>query len=407
MPLYLGLDANTQGLNAIVIEIDGERRRVVFNRTLNFDRDLPHYGTTGGMRRGADGDLHASPVMWAEALDRVLGRLAAAAEIAVECIHAISGAAHRHDDGGLHQHLPDANTLDPSAALAAQLKPSSPIATRFDSLGAYFEALITGADDRLSPYWRKRFALPAASVVPWTGEQAAMAIGTGVIRDGVVAVSFGTNDTVIACATDSAPGASQMTFRNGSLTRDLVRIEYGLDWDAVARLLDGSPGNDGCVMLPWVEREVTPAVAHTGARRFGFDRHDAARNMRGLIEGQMMAMANHAQALGGAPIEKLIATGGAATNRAILQVMANVFGVEVYRLDTGHAAALGAALRAYHADRLATGEPVSWKTVVSGFTEPKPGHRVSPNPRYVATYAELRKDYAMLERLHKDRAPIC
>ena len=87
--------------------------------------------------------------------------------------------------------------------------------------------------------------------------------------------------------------------------------------------------------------------------------------------------------------------------------MANVFGAEVYRLDTGHSAALGAALRAFHADRLAAGEPVSWTTVVSGFTDPKPGHRVSPNPKYVSTYAELRKDYAMLERLHRDRSPIC
>lgn len=407
MPLYLGLDANTQGLNAIVVEIEGDLRRVVFNRSLNFDRDLPHYGTTGGLRRTADGDLHASPLMWAEALDRLLGRLAAAAEIEVERIQAISGATHLNDEGGLHQHLPDAKALDPSAALATQLKPSSAIARRFDSLSAYFEALIGGADARLSPYWRKRFALPHAAIVPWSDDKAAIAIGTGVIRDGVIAIAFGTNDTVIACSTESAPGASLITFRNGSLTRDLVRLEYGLNWDEVARLLDKSPGNDGCLMLPWVEPETTPAVAHAGARRFGFDRHDATRNVRGLIEGQMMAMANHLAAMRGAPVEKVIATGGAAVNRAILQVMANVFGVEVYRLDTEQSAALGAALRAYHADRLAAGEPVSWRTVASGFTDPKPGHRVSPNPKYVAMYAELRKDYAVLERLHRDRHPIC
>ena len=66
--------------------------------------------------------------------------------------------------------------------------------------------------------------------------------------------------------------------------------------------------------------------------------------------------------------------------------MADVFGVDVYRLDVENSAALGAALRAYHADRLAAGEPVSWRTVVSGFTEPNPGHRVSPNPKLVALY---------------------
>ncbi len=160
------------------------------------------------------------------------------------------------------------------------------------------------------------------------------------------------------------------------------------------------------MMLPWVEPEITPPVRHAGVRRFGFDRHDTARNVRGLIEGQLMAMANHAP-VGGATVEKVIATGGAATNRAILQVTANVFGAEVFRLDTAHRAALGAALGAYHADRLAAGDPVSWTTVVSGFTDPQPGHRVSPNPKHVAMYAELRKDYAMLEQLHKDRPPIC
>jgi sugar (pentulose or hexulose) kinase len=406
MPLYLGLDASAHGLTAIVIEIEGERRRVVFNRTINFDRDLPSYGTSGGLRRTAEGNLPASPVMWADALERMLGRLAAAAEIEVERIRAVAGAAH--DTGAsLHQHLPEWPALNPSIALPAQLKAVSPIARRFDSVGSYFEALIAGPDLRLSSYWRQRFALPAAAIVPWTGDETARAIGTGVIRDGIVAISLGVTDTVIVGASESTTGTSSITFRNGSLVRDAIRIEHRLDWDQVARLLEQSPGNGGAVMLPWLERETTPATAHAGLRRFGFDRYDAGRNVRGVIEGQMMAMANHVQLPRRAIVEKVIATGPDAGNRAILQVMANVFGAEVYRLDGEHAAALGAALRAYHADRLTAGEPVSWKTVVSGFTEPRPGHRVSPNPRHVGLYAALRKDYALLERIHTGRAPIC
>ena len=407
MPLYLGLDATTHGLNAIVIEIENDVRRVVFNRSLNFDRDLPHYGTTGGLRRTSEGDLYASPVMWADALDRVMGRLAAAAEIEVERIQAIAGSAHRLDGDGLHQHLPDAKTINPSVALASQLKIASPIARRFESLGAFFESMIAGADLRLSPYWRKRFALPPATIVPWTDDQAAGAIGTGIIRDGVIGVSFGTNDTVTSCASSAAPRATRITFRNGSLARELLRIEHQLDWDEIALLLEASPGNDGWLMLPWFEAETTPPIDYPGIRRFGFDRHDAARNVRGLIEGQLMAMANHAPIVSGGSIERVIATGDAAAHRAVLQVMANVFGAEVYRLDTELSGALGAALRAYHADRLTAGEPVTWKTVVSGFTDPKPGHRVSPNPKHVAMYAGLRKDYAMLERLHQHSRPIC
>ena len=120
-----------------------------------------------------------------------------------------------------------------------------------------------------------------------------------------------------------------------------------------------------------------------------------------------MALANHAAPLSLARIDRVIATGGAAVNRAILQVMANVFNADVDRLDVENSAALGAALRAYHADRLASGEPVSWNTVVSGFTEPHPGHRVPPNPKHAAVYATLRKEYAMLEQLHQHRDPPC
>jgi xylulokinase len=271
----------------------------------------------------------------------------------------------------------------------------------------------------LSPYWQRRLSLPAASIVTWSGDNPCSLVGTGVIRPGVLAVSLGTSDTVFACARAAGTAASHVfraptgdfmnlaCFTNGSLAREWVRQAHDLDWDACARLLERTPGNNGYVMLPWVERESTPRVVHAGVRRFAFDALDAARNVRGLIEGQMMAMANHAAAVTTDPIERIIATGGAAANRSILQVMANVFGVDVHRLDVANSAALGAALRAYHAERLAAGEPVTWESVVAGFTDPHPGHRVTPNPKHVAVYAQLRREYAILERLHQDRPPIC
>jgi xylulokinase len=196
-------------------------------------------------------------------------------------------------------------------------------------------------------------------------------------------------------------------FRNGSLARESIRQEYGLDWNGVAAVLDQSPGNGGRIMLPWLDTEITPRVTSAGLRRFGFDRHDHDANVRGIIEGQLMAIANHAARLCPAPVDRIIATGGAAVNHAILQVMANVFNVDVFRLDVENSAALGAALRAYHAERLAEGDALSWPEVVAGFTDPNPGHRVSPNPRIASMYAELRNDYAFLERLHQDRFPIC
>lgn len=56
----------------------------------------------------------------------------------------------------------------------------------------------------MSPNWRKRYALPAAAVVGWTDDRTASALGTGIVRDGVIAVGFGTNDTVLARANRGA-----------------------------------------------------------------------------------------------------------------------------------------------------------------------------------------------------------
>ena len=56
-------------------------------------------------------------------------------------------------------------------------------------------------------------------------------------------------------------------------------------------------------------------------------------------------------------IDTIYATGGAAANRDILQVMADVFDADVYQLEIGNSAALGAALRAFHADAVRLRRP--------------------------------------------------
>ena len=69
-------------------------------------------------------------------------------------------------------------------------------------------------------------------------------------------------------------------------------------------------------MLPWLEAEITPRVA--ACRPAALRLRSAAMprtNVRGLIEGQMMAIANHASAVSGT-IDRVIATGGAAVNAA-------------------------------------------------------------------------------------------
>lgn len=524
MALYLGLDASTQSLSAIVLEIDGEARRVVFEHALNFDRDLPEYGTSAGVIRGPAGEACAPPAMWADALDRMMSILARDATVDIGGIRAISGAAQQHGSVYLNRRARDAWRglardvplapqlsgtwsrelspvwLDESAgeqcaaiekalggpAATARLTGSRAFArftgpqirkfaecspgayaatTRIHLVSSFLASLLAGGHAPIDPgdgsgmnlmdirtsrwsepaldatapglvlklpdlrpswtivgplarYWQDRYGLPPALVVAWTGDNPSSLVGTGVVSEGHLGVSLGTSDTAFACAREPRPGVSHvfaspaggfmnlMCFRNGSLTRDWVRQSHGFDWDGFSGALDRTPvGNGGALMLPWLEAEITPPVRHAGIRRFGFDERESVRDVRAVVEGQMMAMANHAAALAPEGVIRIVATGGAAANRSVLQVMADVFGAPVDRPGLGNTACLGAALRAFHADRLAHGDPLAWPDVTQGFTQASAADRVVPRSANVEVYRDLRTRYAEIEAIHKDRAP--
>ena len=75
-PLFLGLDLSTQGLKAVLIDEEGT---LVHESSVNFDRDLPSYGTLNGAIRGPDPGEVTSPVrMWLDAYDLIMERMRAA-----------------------------------------------------------------------------------------------------------------------------------------------------------------------------------------------------------------------------------------------------------------------------------------------------------------------------------------
>ena len=264
----------------------------------------------------------------------------------------------------------------------------------------------------LSSYWQQRHGLPAAGIVAWSGDNPCSLVGTGLVREGIVAISLGTSDTIFGLMREprvsrsgeghvfGSPTGDYMgitVFRNGSLARERVRDGFGLTWEQFSHALEQTPpGNSGRMLLPWFEPEITPAIAHAGARRFGLDPADAAANVRGIVEAQMMTMALHSRWMG-VEVKTIHATGGASANRAILQVMADVFGADVYQFDVGNSACLGAALRAFHAHRAASGDAVSWDEVVSGLAEPVRSTLVRPDPSNRATYVEMIERYAERE----------
>ena len=258
----------------------------------------------------------------------------------------------------------------------------------------------------LAGRWCERFDLPALKLVAWSGDNPCSLIGTGLVDEGQLAISLGTSDTIFGPIREprvSAAGIGHVfasptgeymgitVFRNGSLARERVRDEFGLTWDGFSAALRATaPGNDGAMMLPWFEPEITPAVSRAAPMRSGLDAAPPARHVRAIVEAQMMAMARHSEWMGVSP-RTIHATGGASANREILQVMADVFDADVYRFDSTDSAALGAALRAWQADT-----NLSWTEVVDAFARPI-SNPVTPIRQNVSTYASLKPAYHAFE----------
>ncbi|XP_073952663.1 xylulose kinase [Choristoneura fumiferana] len=89
---FLGFDFSTQRLKALVIDED---YGILQEADVEFDVDLPEFRTSGGVRRGEQGEVTAPPLLWVKALDMVMDRLVVAG-VDFSTIEALSGAAQQH-----------------------------------------------------------------------------------------------------------------------------------------------------------------------------------------------------------------------------------------------------------------------------------------------------------------------
>ena len=66
------------------------------------------------------------------------------------------------------------------------------------------------------------------------------------------------------------------------------------------------------------------------------------------------------------------------------------------RFESTNSACLGAAIRAFHADRLLAGQSITWDDAITGLAEPQ-AQPIKPNPKHVVLYRDLRRRYAAFE----------
>ncbi|XKL59126.1 hypothetical protein PGB90_000142 [Kerria lacca] len=218
----------------------------------------------------------------------------------------------------------------------------------------------------INPYYVERFAFnPNCRVVSFTGDNPASLIGM-CLKSNEIAVSLGTSDTIFMWLEDAKllteghilinplqPDnyMAMLCFKNGSLIREKIRNSMAdRSWEEFSKLLERTPrGNFGNMGLFYDEIEIIPRISG----EFRFDKMDnpvkkfssAETEIRALIEGQFVAKRAHAEELGFHidSVSKILATGGASNNKAIVQVLADVFNTPVYTLKEANSASLGGA----------------------------------------------------------------
>jgi xylulokinase len=243
------------------------------------------------------------------------------------------------------------------------------------------------------------------------GDNAAAAVGVGVVREGALSSSIGTSGVIFAhrdaFAPDpsgrvhafchAVPGAwhlmSVTLSAGGSLSwwRDVAGGEFDALVGAASAV---EPGSEGLVFLPYLTGERTPHLDPSA--RGGFVgltvRHGRAHLTRAVMEGVAFSMRDGLEIMRGlgTPDDDIRAVGGGARSPLWLQLQADVYGRPIRRTLIDEGPAYGAALLAgvaagAFADVEEAGTRVRLREEV-----------VEPDPERARRYDELHEIYAAL-----------
>ncbi|MGR3492243.1 MAG: xylulokinase [Shimia sp.] len=243
-----------------------------------------------------------------------------------------------------------------------------------------------------------RFGLPSVPVAGGGGDNAASAIGMGVVREGEGFVSLGTSG-VLFVATDSyrpAPETAVHTFCHAVPGRwhqmgVILACADAVSW--AARLVGqtpeeftaplGQPRAPGhALFLPYLGGERTPlADASVRGAFLGLDHADDTRAIaQAVVEGVCFALADCRDALAatGTRLDTIHAVGGGTASEGWLRILANALGLTLSVPDT---AALGGAFGAARLAMLAdgAGEDI--------LTPPPAHHIIEPDPALSDAFA--------------------
>jgi len=212
----------------------------------------------------------------------------------------------------------------------------------------------------------EELGLPAGlPVAAGGGDNAAAAVGTGIVREGLLSSSVGTSGVLFAHAggfdpdpsgrvhafCHAVPGAYHLMgvtlSAGGSLQwwRDTAGRPYD---DLVGAASGVPPGAEGLIFLPYLTGERTPHLDPEARGAFvGLtSRHDLSHMTRAVMEGVVLALRDALEIMRGlgVPVEQVRATGGGARSELWRQLQADVYGEPIRRTTADEGPAYGAAL---------------------------------------------------------------
>ena len=290
------------------------------------------------------------------------------------------------------------------------------------------------ASTKLSTEAASLTGLPAGlPIIAGGGDQAAQAVGCGIVREGVISTTLGTSGVVFAHSDEyrveskgrlhafchAVPGkwhlmgvmlsaaGSYQWFRN-QLCGEEVNQEKETGRDAYEILNEAaasiSPGAEGLLFLPYLSGERTPYPDPNARGSFvGLSlRHTKAHMTRAVLEGVSYGLNDSLElmrSMGISP-ENIVLSGGGAKSPLWRQMLADVFNTRCSMVNATEGAAYGAALLAGVGSGVYPSVEDACDRTISTTDAVEPGDNVPYYadffPRYRNLYPSLRFEFEQM-----------
>lgn len=280
---------------------------------------------------------------------------------------------------------------------------------------------------------------PGVPVVGGAGDQAAGAVGNGIVRHGIISATIGTSGVVFAHADQPqthpdgkvhtmchavrgawhlmgvvlAAGGSLQWFRNHLAPGEVAEAQQrGVDpYELIVALAATAPaGCEGLLFLPYLTGERHPHSDPFAAGAFiGLTvRHTRAHLARAVLEGITFAMNDCLEVIRelGVSATEIRLSGGGARSRFWRQLQADIYGQKTTLINAQEGPAFGAALLAMVGTGAYQNVPEACAATIRTVEElpPDPGSRTLWSRwqrQYQRLYPALKEEFKLLAELRR------